>query len=79
MPVSIERLSDGIQTWPTLASKAAVRFLIGLFLIWVVVASPRASLDHHLLTVHMLEHLLLMMPAPPLIWLGAPGGPVYKL
>lgn len=52
----------------------AFSFLCGLFLIWVAVASPIAALDHELLTVHMLQHLLLMTLAPPLIWLGAPVG-----
>jgi putative membrane protein len=47
-------------------------FLIGLFLIWTAVASPPSALDHELLTVHMLKHLLLMTLAPPLIWLGEP-------
>jgi putative membrane protein len=47
-------------------------FLLGMSLIWTVVASPLAALDHELLTVHMLQHLLLMTIAPPLIWLGAP-------
>ena len=51
-------------------------FLIGLFFIWVAVASPMAALDHELLTIHMLQHLLLMTFAPPLIWLGAPVCPV---
>jgi cytochrome c oxidase assembly factor CtaG len=50
----------------------AFSFLGGLLLIWVAVASPIAGLDHELLTVHMLQHLLLMTIAPPLIWLGAP-------
>jgi putative membrane protein len=50
----------------------AVSFLLGLFLIWIAVASPLAALDHELLTVHMLQHLLLMTLAPPLIWLSAP-------
>jgi cytochrome c oxidase assembly factor CtaG len=54
----------------------AFSFQIGLFLIWVAVASPIAALDHELLTVHMLQHLLLMTLTPPLIWLGAPGGPL---
>src|SRR5215472_14418979 len=54
----------------------AFSFLTGLFLIWIAVASPIAALDHELLTVHMLQHLLLMTLAPPLIWLGAPGRPV---
>jgi len=45
-------------------------FLLGLFLIWVAVASPVALLDHELLTAHMVQHLLLMTFAPPLIWLG---------
>src|SRR5215475_2068536 len=49
-----------------------VSFLLGLFLIWVAIASPMAALDHELLIVHMLQHLLLMTLAPPLIWLGAP-------
>src|SRR5215469_6590044 len=54
----------------------AFSFLLGLLLIWVALASPIAALDHELLTVHMLQHLLLMTLAPPLIWLGAPGGPL---
>ena len=48
----------------------------GLSLIWVAVASPLAALDHELLTAHMLQHLLLMTLAPPLIWLGDPVGPL---
>ena len=55
----------------------AFSFLIGLFLIWVAVASPAAALDHELLTIHMLQHLLLMTLAPPLIWLGAPKDPMF--
>jgi putative membrane protein len=54
----------------------AFSFLLGLFFIWVAVASPIAALDDELLTVHMLQHLLLMTFAPLLIWLGAPVGPV---
>src|ERR1700756_5941474 len=50
----------------------AVSFLLGVFLIWVAVASPIAALDHELLIIHMLQHLVLMTLAPPLIWLGAP-------
>src|SRR5262252_2688815 len=53
-------------------------FLLGLLLIWGAIASPMAALDHELLTVHMLQHLLLMTLAPPLIWLGAPVGPVLR-
>jgi putative membrane protein len=52
----------------------ALSFLLGLFFIWVAIASPIAALDHELLTVHMLQHLLLMTFAPLLIWLGAPVG-----
>ena len=54
----------------------AFSFLLGLSLIWVAMASPIAALDHQLLTVHMLQHLLLMTLAPPLIWLGAPIRPL---
>jgi cytochrome c oxidase assembly factor CtaG len=39
--------------------------------LWVVVASPVAHLDHHLLTAHMAQHLMLMLLAAPLILLCA--------
>jgi putative membrane protein len=44
----------------------------GLFALWVAVGSPLAAMDHHLLTAHMAQHLLLMTVAAPLILLGAP-------
>ena len=47
-------------------------FLLGLVATWIAVASPVASLDGHMLTAHMIKHLLLMTIAPPLIWLGEP-------
>ena len=56
----------------TIAAWRAASFLLGLFLIWVAVASPLADLDHEFLTVHMIQHLLLMTFAAPLILLGEP-------
>jgi len=46
--------------------------LAGFLLIWVAVVSPLAILDHQWLTAHMVQHLLLMSVASPLIWLSAP-------
>lgn len=51
-------------------------FLLGLFLIWVAVGSPLATFDEQLLTVHMIQHLLLMTIAPGLLLLGAPVMPL---
>src|SRR5262245_44372405 len=48
-------------------------FLLGLTSIGIAVASPLASGDAHLLTIHMVQHLLLMSVAPPLFWLGEPA------
>jgi putative membrane protein len=62
-------LSDRLGSIP---AWRACSFLLGLFLIWVATASSISALDHELLTVHMLKHLLLMTVAPPLIWLGEP-------
>jgi putative membrane protein len=50
----------------------AANCLFGLFLIWIAIASPLAALDHEWLTAHMVQHLLLMTFAPPLILLSAP-------
>jgi putative membrane protein len=46
---------------------------LGIGALWIAVASPVAHLDHHLLTAHMVQHLLLMLMAAPLILLGAPS------
>jgi cytochrome c oxidase assembly factor CtaG len=51
-------------------------FLLGLLLIWVAVGSPLAAFDEQLLTVHMIQHLLLMTFAPALILLAAPIMPL---
>jgi cytochrome c oxidase assembly factor CtaG len=50
----------------------ACSFFLGLLAAWVAVGSPVASMDSHMLTAHMVQHLLLMTIAPPLIWLGEP-------
>lgn len=50
----------------------ACSFLLGLLATWVAAVSPVASLDSEMLTAHMIQHLLLMTIAPPLIWLGEP-------
>jgi putative membrane protein len=55
-----------------ISASRAGSFFLGIFLIWIALASPLAGFDHQLLTAHMAEHLLLMTLAPPLIWLGAP-------
>lgn len=51
----------------------AAGFFGGLWSIWVAVASPFAlGDDQRLLTGHMVQHLLLLSLAPPLMLLGSP-------
>jgi putative membrane protein len=47
-------------------------FLFGVILIWAALGSPLIAYQHDLLTVHMIQHLLLMTFAPALILLGEP-------
>ncbi len=58
--------TDVIPAW------RAASFIAGVFLVWLAIGSPLALLDEQLLTAHMMQHLLLMIIAPPLIWMGAP-------
>ena len=44
-------------------------FLAGLAVVFIAVASPLDAFAPLLLHVHMAQHLLLMMVAPPLLWL----------
>src|SRR4029453_9723927 len=58
--------SNVIEAW------RAGSFVLGVFSIWAALASPVAEWDETLLTGHMIQHLLLMTFAPPLILLGEP-------
>jgi len=51
-------------------------FLAGIGCVWLAIGSPLAAFDESSLTVHMIQHLLLMSFAPPLILLGAPALPL---
>jgi cytochrome c oxidase assembly factor CtaG len=53
-------------------------FLGGLAAIYLALASPIEPFADLLLQVHMVQHLLLMMVAPPLLWLGAPLFPLLR-
>jgi putative membrane protein len=65
--VYLRTLPDVLPAWRLAA------FMSGMFLMWAVVGSPLAALDHELLTFHMLQHLVLMTVAAPLILLGLHG------
>jgi cytochrome c oxidase assembly factor CtaG len=53
-------------------------FLGGLAAVYLALASPVELFADLLLSVHMVQHLLLMMVAPPLLWLGAPLLPLLR-
>src|SRR5262245_30698941 len=55
-----------------------VAFLGGLAIVFLALSSPIEPFAALLLRVHMLQHLLLMMAAPPLVWLGAPLFPMLR-
>jgi putative membrane protein len=48
-------------------------FAAGVCLLLVALASPLAMLGHlYLFSAHMVQHLLLVLLVPPLLWLGIP-------
>lgn len=63
------------QRWHS-AQPAA--FLSGLAALFLALASPIEPFSALLLQLHMVQHLLLMMVAPPLLWLGAPLFPLLR-
>ncbi|HTA89752.1 MAG TPA: cytochrome c oxidase assembly protein [Polyangiaceae bacterium] len=58
---------------PGMSVAHLVAFLVGVGSLWVALASPIAHLDQGHLTGHMLEHLLIMTIAAPLLLLGDPA------
>lgn len=53
-------------------------YLGGLTAVLLALASPLEALAPLLLVAHMAQHMLLMLVAPPLIWLGAPLLPMLR-
>jgi putative membrane protein len=56
----------------------AICFCSGVLAFWLAIASPISVYDDVLLTAHMIQHLILMSVAPPLILLGAPAVPMLR-
>jgi cytochrome c oxidase assembly factor CtaG len=71
--VAIRRTRRAQFSWWRLGS-----FLLGLGIIWVAIASPLDGFADVLLSAHMVEHLLLMSFAPPLLLLGYPVVPMLR-
>jgi cytochrome c oxidase assembly factor CtaG len=55
-----------------------VAFLSGLAVIVIAIASPLDAFANLLLVAHMIQHLLLLMVAPPMILYGAPYLPILR-
>jgi len=53
-------------------------FAAGLAVVWLAIASPLDAFSGLLLSAHMVQHLLLLSVAPPLILLGAPLLPLLR-
>ncbi len=65
----VRRLARRGRPWPSASSLA---FGLGLFSIFVAVGSGLAAYDDANVTMHVVQHVLLMMVAPPLLALGKP-------
>jgi putative membrane protein len=53
-------------------------FQLGLIVVFLALCSPIDEFAGLLLSVHMIQHILLMMAAPPLLLLGAPMLPLLR-
>jgi Cytochrome c oxidase caa3 assembly factor (Caa3_CtaG) len=56
----------------SVSSRQMGAFLGGIVALWIAVGSPLAHMDHAHLTAHMLQHLIIMTIAAPLILIGEP-------
>jgi len=53
-------------------------YISGVAALAIALVSPLAALDDKLLVTHMMQHLLLLFIAPPLLLLGAPQIPLVR-
>ena len=66
------RLPRRFEVWRLIA------FQGGLLTLFLALTSPLHAFAELLLQCHMIQHLLLMMVVPPLLWLGAPTLPLLR-
>lgn len=66
----------GARGMPPLPRWRPLMFYLGIGFVVIALCSPLGSLDSDYFFIHMLQHQLLMMLAPPFILLGAPTTPV---
>jgi putative membrane protein len=64
--------------YPYLPAWRISSFLLGEFALWFALASPLDTFSSFVLTAHMLQHMILMMVAPPLLLLGEPLIPIVR-
>lgn len=67
--LGVRRLSRRGRFWPW---PSMLAFSLGLFAVFVAIGSGLAAYEDANVTAHVLQHVLLMMIAPPLIALGRP-------
>src|SRR5262249_53122329 len=73
-----------LRGWGRLRRRLTRRFevrhaavcLAGLMTLLLATASPVDALTHRWLSAHMVQHLLLMVVVPPMLWMGAPEVPL---
>jgi putative membrane protein len=68
----VERLWRRSGRGAAVAGWQVAAFFAGLAVVAVAVLPPLDTLAHELLAAHMIQHLLLVLLAPPLLVLGAP-------
>ena len=64
--------------YPNLPGWRIASFALGLFAVWFALASPLDTFSTFVITAHMLQHMTLMMVAPPLLLLGEPLIPILR-
>ena len=65
---------DDLSPWGLTPRLRAGSFAIAVLVCWVALESPIDAIsDRYLLWMHMVQHMLLMMVAPPLLILGVAG------
>lgn len=60
------------QTGTGVAQWQVAAYVLGIFSLFVALVSPVDTLGEQLLSVHMIQHLLLTLVAPPLLVIGTP-------